>query len=241
MTSKSNFMKPVILITVLSAIMLLPNRLVSQTLPNQPNIVFILADDLGWTDLSCYGNKFNETPNIDKLAESGIRFTQAYSACPVCSPTRASIMTGKYPARLQLTNYIKGERTDENSLVLPANWNPYLESSETTLPELLKTKGYKTGMVGKWHLGNQEGQNPWEQGFDFSRMIGKNGLDYYNYSIPFISIRTKTSLPITEQIILLINSQNTEWSLFSKTGRSRFFFTWPTRRRTFLLFRVATS
>ena len=155
----------------------------AQTSVQQPNIVFILADDLGWTDLGCYGNKFNETPNIDKLAESGIRFTQAYAACPVCSPTRASIMTGKYPARLQLTNYIKGERLGENSPVLPANWKPYLEGSETTLPELLKTKGYKTGMVGKWHLGNAEGQSPWEQGFDYSRMIGKNGLDYYNYSI----------------------------------------------------------
>jgi len=99
-----------------------------------PNIVFILTDDLGWTDLSCYGNKFNETPQIDKLAETGIRFTQAYASCPVCSPTRASIMTGKYPARLQLTNYIKGERKDENSPVLPANWKPYLEGSETTLP-----------------------------------------------------------------------------------------------------------
>lgn len=159
------------------------SSLVNIETDKQPNIVFILTDDLGWNDLGCYGNKFNETTNLDKLAESGIRFTQAYAACPVCSPTRASIMTGKYPARLQLTNYIKGERTDENSPVLPAHWKPYLEGSETTLPELLKTKGYSTGMVGKWHLGNQQGQNPWEQGFDFSRMIGKNGLDYYNYSI----------------------------------------------------------
>jgi len=148
-----------------------------------PNIVFIMADDLGWKDLGCYGNSFNETPHIDQLASQGIRFTQAYAACPVCSPTRASIMTGKYPARLQLTNYIKGERTDPQSPVLPANWKPYLEGSETTLSELLKSKGYATGMAGKWHLGNDKGQSPWEQGFDFSRMIGKNGLDYYNYSI----------------------------------------------------------
>jgi len=92
-------------------------------------------------------------------------------------------MTGKYPARLQLTNYIKGERTDKNSPVLPANWKPYLESQEITLAELLKNKGYTCGMVGKWHLGNENDMAPWSQGFDYSRMIGKNGLDYYNYSI----------------------------------------------------------
>ena len=149
----------------------------------RPNIVFILADDLGWKDLSCYGNPFNETPNLDKLAKSGIRFTQAYAACPVSSPTRASIMTGKYPARLQLTNFIAGNRTDPNSPILPANWQPYLEAREITIPELLKQKGYTTGMVGKWHLGNQDSIAPWNQGFDYSRMIGKNGLDYYNYSI----------------------------------------------------------
>jgi arylsulfatase A len=148
-----------------------------------PNIVFILADDLGWKDLACYGNPFNETPNLDKLAKSGIMFTQAYAACPVCSPTRASIMTGKYPARLQLTNFIAGNRTDPQSPVLPANWKPYLEAGEITIAELLKQKGYATGMVGKWHLGNQDSIAPWNQGFDYSRMIGKNGLDYYNYSI----------------------------------------------------------
>lgn len=149
----------------------------------KPNIVFILADDLGWKDLSCYGNSFNETPQLDKLAQSGIRFTQAYAACPVCSPTRAAIMTGKYPARLQLTNFIGGVRTDPKSPVLPARWKQYLEARETILPELLKGKGYATGMVGKWHLGNHDSIAPWNQGFDYTRMIGKNGLDYYNYSI----------------------------------------------------------
>ncbi len=149
----------------------------------QPNIIFILADDLGRNDLSCYGNEFNETPNIDKLAKNGIKFTQAYAACPVCSPTRASILTGKYPARLQLTNFIAGNRTDPKSPVLPANWKPYLGTEETTIAEILKKDGYATGMVGKWHLGNKELEAPWNQGFDYSRMIGKNGLDYYNYSI----------------------------------------------------------
>jgi len=148
-----------------------------------PNIVFILADDLGWKDLGCYGNTFNETPNLDSLAQYGIRFTQAYAACPVSSPTRASIMTGKYPARLQLTNFIKGDRTDEKSPILPATWKPYLEARETTLPELLKQKGYTSGLVGKWHLGGHDTIAPWGQGFDYSWMIGKNGLDYYNYSI----------------------------------------------------------
>lgn len=154
----------------------------------QPNIVFILADDMGWKDLGCYGNPFNETPNLDKLAKNGVRFTQAYSACPVCSPTRASIMTGKHPARLHLTNYIAGNRVDKSSPVIPPKWRAELDPAEVTLAELLKTKGYATGMVGKWHLHSKEAgklrvQGPWAQGFDYSRMIDKNGLDYYNYSI----------------------------------------------------------
>src|ERR1051325_2689585 len=77
-----------------------------------PNIVFILLDDLGWRDFGCYGSSFYETPNIDRLANQGMKFTSAYAACPVCSPTRASLMTGKYPARLHLTDFIPG-RADE--------------------------------------------------------------------------------------------------------------------------------
>lgn len=149
----------------------------------KPNIVFILTDDLGWTDLGCYGNTFNETPNIDALSHSGIRFTSAYSASPVSSPSRAAFLTGKHPATLQLTNFIGGNKTDEKSSVLPAKWKPYLESSETTIAEILKSNGYATGMVGKWHLGSSNECSPWNQGFEFTRMIGKNSLDYYNYSI----------------------------------------------------------
>ncbi|MBC7390014.1 MAG: sulfatase [Opitutaceae bacterium] len=149
----------------------------------KPNVIFILADDLGMNDLACYGNPFNETPQIDQLAKTGIRFTQAYAASPLCSPTRASILTGKYPARLQFTNFDGGNRTDQKSPVLPAKWKSYLESKETTLAELFKQNGYTTGMVGKWHLGNADSIAPWNQGFDYSRVIGKNGLDYYNYSV----------------------------------------------------------
>lgn len=156
--------------------------------PPRPNIVFILADDLGYNDLRCYGNPFNETPHLDSLARRGIRFTQAYSACPVCSPSRAAILTGKHPARLHLTNFLVGERTDSLSRLLPADWRRYLPASEVTLAELLKRQGYVTGMVGKWHLGSAgpavgDSLTPTAQGFQYERQIGKNGLDYYNYSI----------------------------------------------------------
>ncbi|MDD2798040.1 MAG: sulfatase [Bacteroidales bacterium] len=149
----------------------------------KPNVVFILADDLGWKDLGCYGNNFNETPYIDSLANTGILFTQAYSSSPVSSPSRASILTGKHSAKLKLTNYLIGNKTVEDSPVLPAKWQPFLDTKETTLAEMLKTAGYTSGMVGKWHLGSDDSQTPWGQGFDYSRVIGKNGLDYYNYSI----------------------------------------------------------
>jgi arylsulfatase A len=151
----------------------------------RPNIIFILADDLAQADLGCYGNPFNETPHIDRLAMSGIKFTQSYSSSPVCSPSRASIMTGKHPARLQLTNFLVGERTDSLSPILPAPFTKFLPSSEITLAERLKMLGYRTGFVGKWHLGRAAADSlaPWGQGFDYSMMIGKNGLDYYNYSI----------------------------------------------------------
>lgn len=155
----------------------------SQT-PARPNIVFILTDDLGYTDLGCYGNPYHKTPHIDSLAQRGIRFKQAYVASPICSPSRAAIMTGKHPARLHLTNFLVGERTDPSSPVKPAPWaKEGLSGSEVTLAELMKKQGYATGMVGKWHLGSKEGQTPAHQGFDYDRVISKNGLDYYNYTI----------------------------------------------------------
>jgi arylsulfatase A-like enzyme len=156
--------------------------------PAAPNVVFILADDLGWADLGCYGNPFNRTPNIDSLARQGLRFTQAYAAAPVCSPSRAAILTGKHPARLHLTNFLVGDRVDSLSPLRPARWRPYLPPAEVTMAEWLRGQGYATGLVGKWHLGGSgpshgDSLAPWSQGFDYTRMIGYNGLDYYRYGI----------------------------------------------------------
>ncbi len=124
--------------------------------------MFFLVDDLGRQDLGCYGSTFYETPNIDRLAAQGMRFTNAYAACPVCSPTRASIMTGKYPARIRLTNYIAGARPGK---LLSAEYFHYMKLEEVTLAEALKEAGYKTCFVGKWHLGD-EPYYPERQGFD---------------------------------------------------------------------------
>ncbi len=133
----------------------------------QPNIIFILIDDMGWRDLGCYGSTFYETPNLDRLAQAGMLFTDAYAACPVCSPTRASILTGKYPATLGITDWI-----DWANAIHPARGKlvdvPYLKelpTSETTIATLLRDAGYATWHVGKWHLGG-EGHHPEEHGFD---------------------------------------------------------------------------
>lgn len=118
------------------------------------NVVLILADDLGWADVGCNGADFHETPNIDLLARKGVRFTDAYSAAPVCSPTRASIMTGKHPGRLGLTTWLENSTTPErNRKVVPPITASNLLLSETTLAKALRGRGYITALVGKWHLG----------------------------------------------------------------------------------------
>jgi len=133
-----------------------------------PNIVFILIDDYGWTDTSFNGSKFYETPNIDRLAQSGMVFTNGYSESPVCSPTRAALMTGKYPGRLHLTAHLKGTRNRfYYTKVVPPDTRLALPLEEVTIAELLRGRGYRTACIGKWHLG-QEGFLPSEQGFDVS-------------------------------------------------------------------------
>lgn len=129
-----------------------------------PNIVLFLVDDMGWNDVGCYGNTFHETPNIDAFAKQGMRFTNAYAACPVCSPTRASIMSGKYPATLNLTDFIPGHWRPYEKLVVP-KMNLQLPLKEVTLAEMVKPAGYVSASFGKWHLGGRT-HYPDKQGFD---------------------------------------------------------------------------
>jgi arylsulfatase A-like enzyme len=129
-----------------------------------PNFVFFLIDDLGWVDTGVYGSSFYETPNIDRLASEGMRFTDAYAASPVCSPTRASILTGKHPARLNITDWIGGS---QRGLLLPAEYEHQLAFEEITLAEVLGDAGYATGFFGKWHLGDTPFL-PESQGFDLN-------------------------------------------------------------------------
>ncbi|MBI4874734.1 MAG: sulfatase [Acidobacteria bacterium] len=135
------------------------------------NFVFILADDFGWRDLACYGNRYFATPNLDRMAAQGARFTSAYAACPVCSPTRASIVTGRYPVRTGVTDWIPGRPSHEKGPITTPRTATELKLEETTIAERLKPAGYRGASVGKWHLGNQ-GHWPTDQGFDVN--IGGN-------------------------------------------------------------------
>lgn len=143
----------------------------------RPNIVFILADDLGWADLPLYGNRFNEAPHLGRLAKEGILFTDAYAAAPVCSPTRASIQSGQFPARVGITDFIPGHWRPFEKVRVPINRTQYLPPAIPTLAESLKTAGYATGYFGKWHLGDGvKGAHPLDQGYDEANI----GQGYFN-------------------------------------------------------------
>lgn len=132
-----------------------------------PNIILIVADDLGARDLACYGSSFYQTPHLDRMAKEGIRFTQAYAACTVCSPSRAALMTGKSPARLHLTDFIPGRNLMSDQKLRRPDFEQQLPLGETTLAETLRAKGYRTGCFGKWHLGGK-GFEAIDQGFESS-------------------------------------------------------------------------
>jgi arylsulfatase A-like enzyme len=149
------------------------------------NIVVMLVDDMGWMDLSCQGSKFYETPNIDALAKDGVNFKRGYAACPVCSPSRAAIMTGKYPTKTGITDWIdsRDPAWDRNTRLMPAKNKLKIEPSETTIAELLKTAGYTTFFSGKWHLGD-EGFYPENNGFDINKG-GYSGGHPASYFAPY--------------------------------------------------------
>jgi len=156
---------------------------------DRPNVVLVLIDDMGWTDAACYGSRYYETPNIDRLAAGGMKFTNGYAACAVCSPTRAAVMTGRYPARLGVTDWIRsrfqggkipadkknpsGYAGGRNHKVLCPRNALWMELDEITIAEALKPAGYTSCHIGKWHLGPDD-QYPDRQGFDYN--IG--GCDY---------------------------------------------------------------
>ena len=187
------------------------------------NVVLILADDLGAHDLGVNGSRFHETPNLDRLAREGMRFTQAYSACTVCSPSRAALMTGKYPARLKITDWIAGHDAPKAKLKPPVDWVKQLPLAETTLAERAQSAGYATAHVGKWHLG-PEGFWPTEQGFGlniggYSR--GQPPSYFAPYGIP--------TLPDGQKGEYLTDREGTEAAKFIAANRDRGFFLnyWP--------------
>jgi arylsulfatase A len=148
-----------------------------------PNIILIVADDLGRNDLGCYGSKFHRTPNLDQFAAKACKFENAYAACPVCSPTRAALMTGKFPARLHITDWLPGRPVMPDQAKLKPKIRQELPLDEITIAEILKCEGYKTGHIGKWHLGGK-GFGPKEQGFDVN-IAGDHTGTPLSYFAPF--------------------------------------------------------
>lgn len=182
-----------------------------------PNVVVILVDDLGWHDLACLGNPIHETPHIDRLAAAGMKFTNAYSACTVCSPIRAALMTGQYPARLHLTDWIPGHDRPAAALAIP-DWRRELALESVTVAERLRQAGYATASIGKWHLGDDR-HGPERQGFD--RNVG--GTDRGEPPTYFAPYRIPT-LPEGVRGEYLTDREAIEAQQFIRAHRARPFF-----------------
>ena len=157
------------------------------------NIILFLIDDLGWRDIGCNGSTFYQTPNIDRLAREGVRFTDAYSACAVCSPTRASILTGKYPARLLLTDWLPSGRWNPKARLREGRFVRALPLEEVTIAEALRPAGYRTASIGKWHLGGAPFSLPEHHGFD----VNIGGDDHGNSSDYFFPYAGEWAIPTT--------------------------------------------
>ncbi len=197
--------------------------------PVKPNVIFILLDDFGYTDLGCYGSKFYETPNIDRLASEGIRFTDAYAACPVSSPTRAALMTGKYPVKTGVTDWIPGRQSYISGLpqdrLLSKPFNLKLDTEEITIAEALKSNGYRTMISGKWHLGEDSIFWPENQGFDvnkggYSKGSPNKSAEANGYFSPYGNPRLEDG-PVGEY---LTDRQTDEAIYFIEANKEKPFF-----------------
>lgn len=188
--ASSNLVTTAVLLIATIASLGNPTTLVAEETspaPSRPNVLLFLVDDLGWADLGCYGSTYHETPQIDALAESGTRFTNAYAACPVCSPTRASIMTGRHPVRVDITDWIPGMSTDraQNPRFQHVDDRDNLALDEVTIAEHLRDAAdYQTFFLGKWHLGDV-GHLPTDQGFQINIGGGHKGSPPGGYYSPW--------------------------------------------------------
>jgi len=174
------------------ALILSLSAIADETSSKKPNILFILADDLGARDLSCEGSTFYESPNIDRIAQMGMRFTRGYATCQVCSPSRSSILTGKYPVNTGITTWI-GDRsgqawhkTNRHDSHLPPEYEHDLRASELTLAEVLRDAGYQTFFAGKWHLGSK-GSWPEDHGFTINKGGWDKGGPMGGYFAPYVN------------------------------------------------------
>jgi len=188
----------------------------AKALAAPPNVIVILVDDLGWADLGCQGSQYHQTPHIDGLARDGMRFTDAYSACTVCSPTRAALLTGKHPARLHLTDWIAGHAAPKAKLS-PPEWSRRLDPAEPTLAARLKSAGYATAAVGKWHLGADSRPQPF--GFDVNM-----GGDHRGQPPRYVAPYGLPELPDGPAGEFLTDRESAEAVRFIEAHRSQPFF-----------------
>lgn len=201
--------------------------LATTTQAKQPNIVFILVDDLGKQDLSCEGSTFYETPNIDRIATASVRFANGYSACQVCSPSRASIQTGKVPSRVRITDYIspnssnQPEKWGRNTKLLPASFDLQLALEEVSLAEALQGLGYSTYFAGKWHLGG-EGFSPSEQGYEINVGGYEFGTPPGGYFAPYNNPKLIDG-PAGEQLPLRLGRETANFVAAQKDSHKPFF------------------
>lgn len=189
----------------------------NSTAASRPNVIFILADDLGYSELGCYGNTFNETPHLDRLAAEGVRFTHAYASAPVCSPYRAAFMTGQYPARVGITDYLRPDAAQ------------HLDTAYVTLAEMFQRNGYQTGIIGKWHLSGYlnhqapEETLPDKHGFAEVLISENRGIANGTYFHPY-HFNQEIEKKLLGEREYLTDRQNVEAVEFIERNKERPFF-----------------